>query len=101
MSAPSASPNFKDVLRKSRRPLIATAAVSIISTGITFMACLVAVHCMSHADDLPYRQAAGVFIKLATVMSALSFVGVCGFLISLRPISQRLAEAARSRTLAE
>ena len=95
MSATSASPSFQDILQKSRRRLIVTAAVSIISIGITLMACLVAAHCMSNADDLPYRQAAGVFIRLAAIMSALGFVGVCGFLISLRPITRRLLEAAR------
>lgn len=77
--------------------MITTAAVSLIGTGITLMACLVAAHCMSHADDLPYRQAAGAFVKLAAFMSALGFAGVCGFLVSLRPISRRLAAAARDR----
>jgi hypothetical protein len=97
MSASSASTNFQDILQKSRHRLIVTAAVSIISTGVALMACLVAAHCMSQADDLPYRQAAGVFIKLAAIMSALGFASVCGFLVSLRPISRRLAEAAQDR----
>jgi hypothetical protein len=78
--------------------MIVTAAVSLIGTGITFMACLFAAYCMAHAVDLPYRQAAGVFTELAAVTSVFGFAGVCGFLVSLRPIARGLAEAARERT---
>lgn len=59
------------------------------------MACGVAAHYLAHADDLPYRLAAAVFVKLALGASAIGFAGLCGFVGALRPIFRRLALAAQ------
>lgn len=78
--------------------LIVAIMISVTSMGITLMACFVAAHFMTKADDYPYRVAAGVFVNLAAGASTIGFVALCVFFMALRPIFRRLAVLAATST---
>jgi hypothetical protein len=87
---PSSSSLTPDVYRKGRLLLIVSAAVAMAASGMAFFAGVLAVHFMNHVEDLPYRLAAAVYVKLAAGASAAGFAGLCGVLGSLRPLFRRL-----------
>jgi hypothetical protein len=83
-------PSVEAIFQKSRTFLIATILISMTSIGITLLACFVAAYYMTMAEDLPYRLAAAVFLKLAAGASAVGFVALFALLSALRPIFRGL-----------
>jgi hypothetical protein len=97
-SMPTSSSPLKIASEKYRILLLTSAAISVTAMGIALAASLAAVQAVSHADELPYRIAAGAFTKLTAAACALGLIGLCTLLVALRLIFRRIATAAQELT---